>query len=338
MSFEGFDGKKILITGGTGSFGQFMVKTLLESHKPARVIILSRDEWKQSEMQKTYDPRVHPCLRYFIGDVRDLPRLKTAFHGVDYVIHAAALKQIGACEYNPYEAIKTNVIGGQNVVEAAVEMGVKLVVALSTDKAAAPVNLYGATKLCSDKLIIAANQMGAGVTKTCVVRYGNVFGSRGSVVPLFLQQKQTGNLTVTDERMTRFTISLSQGVQFVIDAFKRMQGGELFIPKLPSYRIKDVATAIAPEAKIEITGIRPGEKLHECMIPGDESYCTLEYESYYVIYPAEYKDAHKAGGKAVAEGFEYSSGTNTWWLSVEQLREQEYLEEKEEKSLASYSK
>jgi UDP-N-acetylglucosamine 4,6-dehydratase/5-epimerase len=338
MSFEGFDGKKILITGGTGSFGQYMVKTLLEQHEPARIIVLSRDEWKQSEMQKTYDPRQHSCLRYFIGDVRDLPRLKIAFHGVDYVIHAAALKQIGACEYNPYEAIKTNVIGGQNVVEAAVEAGVKLVVALSTDKAAAPVNLYGATKLCSDKLIIAANQMGAGATKTCVVRYGNVFGSRGSVVPLFLQQKQTGNLTVTDERMTRFTISLSQGVQFVIDAFKRMQGGELFIPKLPSYRIKDVATAIAPEAKIEITGIRPGEKLHECMIPGDESYCTLEYGSYYVIYPPEYKDEYKKDGKPVSEGFEYSSGTNTWWLSVEQLREQEYLEGREKENLAPYSK
>ena len=317
----------ILITGGTGSFGKLIVKTILERYKPNKLIVFSRDELKQFEMAKIFPDTKYKCMRYFLGDVRDQNRLHEAFHNVDYVIHAAALKQVPACEYNPFEAIKTNVMGAQNIIRAAIAQKVKRVIALSTDKAASPVNLYGATKLCSDKLFIAGNAMSGGeVTRFAVVRYGNVVGSRGSVIPFFLEQRKKGKLTVTDERMTRFSISLQHGVDFVLANLDRMHGGELFVPKIPSYRILDVAKAVAQDAEIELIGIRSGEKLHELMISEDDSRHTIEFDDYYIIQPdfvwwSKKQSLLKRGGKQCDDGFSYNSATNTQWLTVEELKQ-----------------
>ncbi|HRR06768.1 MAG TPA: UDP-N-acetylglucosamine 4,6-dehydratase (inverting), partial [Victivallales bacterium] len=274
-----FNGKNILVTGGTGSFGKIMVKTILKRYnKINKLVIFSRDELKQFEMSQKFPEDKYP-VRYFIGDVREESRLEEAFREIDYIIHAAALKQVPACEYNPFEAVKTNVFGAQNIIRAAIKNKVKKVIALSTDKAANPVNLYGATKLCSDKLFTAGNAMSGDIgTKFSVVRYGNVVGSRGSVIPFFLKKRKEGVLPITDERMTRFSITLQHGVDFVLDSLNKMHGGEIFVPKIPSYHILDVAKAIAPEAKIKIVGIRPGEKLHELMIPEDEARHTLELQ------------------------------------------------------------
>ncbi|MEW5790347.1 MAG: UDP-N-acetylglucosamine 4,6-dehydratase (inverting) [Pseudomonadota bacterium] len=323
-----FNGKAILITGGTGSFGRLYVQTLLERYRPRRVVVYSRDELKQFEMQQEFNSSV---MRYFIGDVRDGPRLKQAMKGIDYVIHAAALKQVPAAEYNPMECIKTNVHGAENVINAALECGVEKVIALSTDKAANPVNLYGATKLASDKLFVAANNItGGSRTRFAVVRYGNVVGSRGSVVPYFkkLLAEGAAELPITDPRMTRFWITLQQGVDFVLKNFERMWGGELFVPKIPSARITDLAESLAPGLPTRIVGIRPGEKLHEIMCPRDDSHLTLEFHDHYVIRPTitfTYKVDYEVNalgerGVPVAEGFEYNSGTNPHFLTVEQLR------------------
>ena len=280
--------KTVLITGGTGSFGRKFIETILEMYEPNKVIVYSRDELKQFEMQQKWPiSDVKPMMRYFIGDVRDLDRLSMAMEGVDVVIHAAALKQVPTAEYNPFEAVKTNILGGQNVIDAAFKMNVNKVIALSTDKAAAPINLYGATKLTSDKLFIAANNYkGEHDIKLSVVRYGNVMGSRGSVIPFFIKQKEKGILPITDERMTRFNITLKQGVDFVLECLDKMWGGELFVPKIPSYKILDVAKAIAPDAKYEIVGIRPGEKLHEEMITETDALATVEFDKYFVILPS----------------------------------------------------
>ncbi len=333
------DDKTILITGGTGSFGKKFVETVLKKYTPKKIIIYSRDELKQFEMQS--DQRFHKdgvLMRYFIGDVRDLERLKRAMEGVDIVIHAAALKQVPAAEYNPFEAVKTNIIGGQNVIDACLASNVKKVIALSTDKAAAPVNLYGATKLTSDKLFIAANNYkGTHDIKFSVVRYGNVMGSRGSVIPYFLEKKKTGILPITDERMTRFNITLQEGVDFVLFCLEKMWGGELFVPKIPSYRILDLAKAIAPECKIKIVGIRPGEKIHEEMITQADALNTIEFEKYFVILPSvqlgnikhlklwdteEFRTkSNSKPGKFCEYGFSYNSGTNPHFLSVEELKE-----------------
>jgi UDP-N-acetylglucosamine 4,6-dehydratase/5-epimerase len=309
----------VLVTGGTGSFGKKFVKKILE-YDVKKVIVFSRDELKQYEMAQEYN---EPRLRFFIGDVRDKERLYRAFDGVDIVIHAAAMKQVPACEYNPFEAVKTNIHGAQNVIEAAIDRGVKRVIALSTDKACSPVNLYGATKLASDKLFVAANSyVGDKETRFSVVRYGNVVGSRGSVVPFFKKIRHTGKLPITDERMTRFWITLDQGVQFVLDSLQRMRGGEIFVPKIPSMRVVDLATAIAPECEIEIVGIRPGEKLHEAMITEDDARHTVEFDTYYVIQPEFpwWSRESVKGGKSLPEGFKYTSDTNTEWLTVEELR------------------
>lgn len=314
------EGKSILVTGGTGSFGKKFVRHILDSAKPRRVIIFSRDELKQFEMGQEYtDPRI----RFFIGDVRDRDRLYRAFSGVDYVVHAAALKQVPACEYNPFEAIKTNVLGAQNIIEAAIDCGVKKVVALSTDKAANPVNLYGATKLCSDKLFIAGNSyVGTKDTRFSVVRYGNVVGSRGSVIPLFKKLRKTGVITITDPRMTRFWITLEQGVQFVLNTLSYMHGGEIFVPKIPSMKITDLAEAIAPDCRHEFIGIRPGEKLHEVMIPEDDARNTIEMDSFYVIQPqfSWWGKENWSEGKPVPDGFRYGSDNNDWWLTVDKLK------------------
>jgi UDP-N-acetylglucosamine 4,6-dehydratase len=315
------DGRSVLITGGTGSFGRTFVKLLLEEHRPRRVVVFSRDELKQYQMRQELgdDPR----LRFFIGDVRDEPRLQRAFHDVDLVIHAAALKQVPAAEYNPFEAVKTNVHGAQNVIEAAIDQGVERVIALSTDKACSPINLYGATKLVSDKLFIAGNAYAGGTkTRFAVVRYGNVAGSRGSVVPLFRQLAPTGELPITDPRMTRFWITLEQGVRFVLKCLERMRGGELFVPKIPSVKVVDLAAAIAPDARLKIVGIRPGEKLHEEMISASDSRRTLDLGDHYVIEPEmEWWSNDHLDGTPVPDGFRYASDTNTQWLSVEELRE-----------------
>jgi len=319
------DGKTILITGGTGSFGKICTGVILRDYKPRRLIIYSRDELKQHEMSQVFPDQRYPCMRYFLGDVRDRDRMYRAFDKVDYVIHAAALKQVPAAEYNPFEAVKTNIFGAENVINAAIDQGVKKVIALSTDKAANPINLYGATKLCSDKLIIAGNNyVGGNDTAFSVVRYGNVVGSRGSVIPLFMKMREAGEITVTDPRMTRFWITLEQGVRFALDSLERMVGGEMFIPKIPSMNIMDLAKAVAPECSIKYIGIRPGEKLHEVMIPVDEARRTIEYGGYYVLKPEfrffanRYK---KNGGAPVHDSFEYSSATNTKWLSIDELRE-----------------
>ncbi|RUL54190.1 UDP-N-acetylglucosamine 4,6-dehydratase (inverting) [Lysinibacillus antri] len=312
--------KVILITGGTGSFGKKFVKKVLKLGVK-KVIIFSRDELKQYEMKQEFkDDRI----RFFIGDVRDKDRLYRAFDGVDIVIHAAAMKHVDACEYNPFEAVKTNIHGAQNIIEAAIDRGVEKVIALSTDKACSPVNLYGATKLASDKLFVAANAyVGEKKTRFSVVRYGNVMGSRGSVVPFFKKIRHTGELPITDERMTRFWITLDQGVQFVLDNLERMQGGEIFVPKIPSMKVTDLARAIGPECKIEIIGIRPGEKLHEAMIMEDDARHTVEFDNYYVIYPelSWWKKEEHADGKPIPDGFAYTSDSNTDWLTIEQLKE-----------------
>lgn len=313
--------RTILVTGGTGSFGRKFINKVLQS-EVKKVIVFSRDELKQYEMAREYpDPR----LRFFIGDVRDKERLYRAFDGVDYVVHAAAMKQVPACEYNPFEAIKTNIYGAQNVIEAAIDRGVKKVIALSTDKAAAPINLYGATKLASDKLFVAANSyVGQKQTRFAVVRYGNVVGSRGSVVPLFKKMAIQGKkLPITDVRMTRFWITLEQGVQFVLDSLERMHGGEIFIPKIPSMKVVDLARAIAPQADIETIGIRPGEKLHEAMITEDDARHAVEFDRYYVIVPQFpwCSQQYVQEGKPLPEGFKYTSDTNKEWLTVEELRE-----------------
>lgn len=319
------NGKSILITGGTGSFSKKCTEIILKRYKPRRLIIFSRDELKQFEMAQIFPETKYDCIRYFIGDVRDKERLHRAFHEVDYVIHAAALKQVPAAEYNPFEAVKTNVIGAQNVINVAIDQGVKRVIALSTDKAANPINLYGATKLCSDKLFIAGNSyVGYDDTIFSVVRYGNVVGSRGSVIPYFLKQRETGVVPVTDPRMTRFWITLEQGVNFVLDCLERMVGGELFVPKIPSMNIMDLVKAICPGCNTKIVGIRPGEKLHEVMVPKDDARNTLEFENYFIIQPDFSFFEHRFkndGGKSVPEDFEYNSNKNTWWLTIEQLRE-----------------
>ncbi|MCT7588140.1 UDP-N-acetylglucosamine 4,6-dehydratase (inverting) [Aliarcobacter butzleri] len=324
-----FNGKNILITGGTGSFGKKYTKILLEKYTPNKIIIYSRDELKQYEMAQEYNDK---CMRYFIGDVRDEARLKKATKDVDFIIHAAALKHVPIAEYNPMECIKTNINGAQNVIDAALENGVSKVIALSTDKAANPVNLYGATKLASDKLFVAANNLvGTQDTKFSVVRYGNVVGSRGSVVPFFKKLINEGvkELPITDEKMTRFFITLEDGVNFVLKNFERMQGGEIFIPKIPSMKIVDMAKAIAPNLPHQIIGIRPGEKLHEIMCPADDSHLTLEFEDHYVIKPTIHfttrmdyqKNLLGEVGKPVVQGFEYNSGNNTQWLSSEEFLE-----------------
>jgi len=315
--------KIILITGGTGSFGKKATEIILKNYKPEKVIIFSRDELKQFEMAQQF--KESKGIRFFIGDVRDKERLQRAFHKVDYVIHAAALKQVPAAEYNPFEAVKTNIIGAENVINVAIDQGVKKVIALSTDKAANPINLYGSTKLCSDKLFIAGNSyVGCDHSIFSVVRYGNVVGSRGSVIPYFLKQKEKGILPITDSRMTRFWITVEQGADFVLNCLKQMVGGELFVPKIPSMNIMDLAEAIDPECKTEIVGIRPGEKLHEVMVTRDDARRTLEYDDHYVVQPDFEYWGHRRkenGGKKVAEGFEYNSGTNQWFLTIEEMRE-----------------
>ena len=317
--------KTMLITGGTGSFGKKCTEIILEKYKPKKLIIFSRDELKQFEMAQTFSKEEYQCIRYFIGDVRDKERLSRAFHNVDVVIHAAALKQVPAAEYNPFEAVKTNIIGAQNVINVAIDQSVKKVIALSTDKAANPINLYGATKLCSDKLFIAGNSyVGHKHTIFSVVRYGNVAGSRGSVIPFFLKCRKAGVLPITDPRMTRFWITLEHAVNFVLKCLETMVGGELFVPKLPSMNIMDLAKVVAPECKNEIVGIRPGEKLHEIMIPRDNARRTIEYDDHYVIQPdfvfwgKRFKDN---GSKPVPAEFEYSSGDNPWMLTPDQMRE-----------------
>ena len=313
--------KVVLVTGGTGSFGHKFTEIALRDHQPKKLIIFSSDEWKQSEMARTFsDAR----LRFFIGDVRDKDRLARAFDGVQLVVHAAALKQIPTAEYNPLEVIKTNILGAANVVDVAIDRGVEKVVALSTDKAANPINLYGATKLCSDKLFIAANvYSGTHKTRFSVVRYGNVVGSRGSVIPLFQQLRETGRIPITDKAMTRFWITLEQSVALVLSAADLMHGGEIFVPKVPSMNILDLATAIAPECTHEVVGIRPGEKLHEVMVPSDDARRTVEMPDFYVIrpdFPMPGGDSNWQRGKPVPAGFSYTSNLNTQWLSKEEIR------------------
>ena len=317
--------KSILITGGTGSFGKKFIEIVLKKYKLKEIIVYSRDELKQFEMRDVFSAEEFP-IKYFIGDVRDRERLYRVTHSVDFIIHAAALKQVPTAEFNPFEAVKTNIHGAQNVIEAALENDVKKVVALSTDKACNPINLYGATKLASDKMFAAANHwQGSHHTLFSVVRYGNVVGSRGSVIPFFLKKKEEGVLPITDERMTRFWITLDQSVQFVLDSLKKMKGGELFVPKIPSMNIVDLAKAISPEAKTKIIGIRSGEKIHEVMISSDDAINTLEFDTYFVIQPSHpwwdnLKYIKINGGKPVDEGFTYSSGNNSKWLTIEELK------------------
>jgi UDP-N-acetylglucosamine 4,6-dehydratase len=312
---KSFDGRSILVTGGTGTFGKDFVRTMLQRYRPKRLVVYSRDELKQFEMAQEISS---PVLRYFIGDVRDRDRLQLALNGIDTVVHAAALKQVPAAEYNPMECIKTNVLGAENVVNACIARGVERVIALSTDKAVNPVNLYGATKLCADKLFIAANHLaGFNNPRFAVVRYGNVIGSRGSVVPLFKKLRSTGRLPITDERMTRFWISVERGVEFVMQCVLRMHGGEVFVPKIPSMKVIELARALAPSCAFDMVGIRPGEKLHELLIPAEDARNTLEFDDFYVIQPSfhDWKngDWHHYGdqaGRAVREDFEYRSDVN----------------------------
>ena len=318
--------KNIIVTGGTGSFGKKLIATIFEKYKPKQVIVFSRDELKQFEMRDTFPTEKFP-IKYFIGDVRDRERLYRVTYGMDFIVHAAAMKQVPTAEYNPFEAVKTNINGAQNVIEAALENGVKRVVALSTDKACSPINLYGATKLTSDKLFAAANHwQGSHQVAFSVVRYGNVVGSRGSVIPFFIKKKAEGVLPITHESMTRFWITLEQGVEFVLYCLQQMHGGELFVPKIPSMNIMDLAKAIAPEAKTEIIGIRPGEKIHEVMISLDDALNTIEFESHYVIQPAHpwwdnLKYIKIKGGKVVESDFVYSSDNNSDWLTVDRLKQ-----------------
>jgi UDP-N-acetylglucosamine 4,6-dehydratase len=329
------DEKNVLITGGTGSFGKKFTQLVLDRYDPNRLIILSRDELKQAKMKQRFSTEEHPCLRYFIGDVREKDRLYRAFSDVDIVIHAAALKRVPAAEYNPIEPIKTNVMGGSNVIEAAIDRGVDRVIALSTDKGANPVNLYGATKLCADKLFVAGNNYsGQGGTRFSVVRYGNVVGSRGSVIPFFREKRECGTLPITDPRMTRFWITLEQAVDFVLNNLARMEGGEVFVPKIPSMKITDLAEAIAPECDHEVVGIRPGEKLHEVMVPRNVARRTLEFEDYYAILPAfrgwDSDGYHEEnGGTWCEDQFKYSSDNNDRWLEAEEIRAMIGLSEEE---------
>lgn len=319
-----FNDKSLLITGGTGSFGKKATEIILKRYKPRRLIIFSRDELKQFEMSQTYSSSKYPCMRYFIGDVRDKERLHRAFQDVDYVIHAAALKQVPIAEYNPFEAVKTNIFGAQNIIEVAIDRGVKRVIAFSTDKAANPINLYGATKLCSDKLFIAGNAyVGRNQTVFSVVRYGNVVGSRGSVIPFFLNHKDKGYLPITDPRMTRFWITIEQGSAFVLWCLEHMCGGELFVPKIPSMSIMVLAEAVAPECETRVVGIRPGEKLHELMISRDDARSTLEFDNFYVIQPNFKFWSRRCtwdGGRPVPDDFEYNSETNAWYLTVDEMK------------------
>lgn len=315
--------KVVLVTGGTGSFGKKFIEILLAEYNPAKLIVFSRDELKQHEMRVSgFD---QPNLRYFIGDVRDQLRLRRAMNGVDIVIHAAALKQVPACEYNPMEAIKTNILGSGNVIEAALDAGVQRVMALSTDKAVNPVNLYGATKLAAEKLFVQSNAYAAGsATRFSCVRYGNVVGSRGSVIPIFMQQRQNGKLTITDARMTRFWLTLEQGVRFVIRCTEQMHGGEVFVPKIPSTRIVDLAQAIAPQAELDIIGIRPGEKLHEVLINEDEARSTVELEDMFVVQPSAalwFGHDWQTQGNSLPDGYRYTSETNPHWLTLEQIKQ-----------------
>lgn len=312
----------VLVTGGTGSFGRKFAETLLAERRPKKLIVFSRDELKQHEMRTS--GLDHPNLRYFLGDVRDVERLRRALEGVDIVVHAAALKQVPACEYNPIEAVLTNVMGGRNVIEAALDRHVRQVLAISTDKAVNPVNVYGATKLVAEKLFVQANAYsGHGPTRFSCVRYGNVVGSRGSVIPLFAEQRKTGELTITDPRMTRFWLSIEEGVRFVIRCLERMHGGEVFVPKLPSMNIVDLARAVAPHARLREVGVRPGEKLHEVLISEDESRQVLDLDDMFVIQPAHpwWTEHAWAGARRPPEGFRYSSDTNPWRLSADELRQ-----------------
>ena len=320
------NGKTILITGGTGSFGQKCTEMILKAFQPEKLIIFSRDELKQFEMSNRFSVSEYPCLRYFIGDVRDRDRLYRAFAGVDFIIHAAALKQVPAAERNPFEVIKTNIMGAQNIVDAAIDCGVKKVIALSTVKAANPVNLYGATKLCSDKLFIAGNSYsGQRETKFSVVRYGNVIGSRGSIVPLLKKMRATGVVPVTHPEMTRFWITLAQGVHFVLRCLSMAEGGELFVPKIPSMKLADLVEAVAPGCRHDIVGIRPGEKIHEVMITEDDARHTLEFDDYFIIEPEfnwwSNKNHLSRGGKPLTEGFVYASNTNDRWLTSAELKD-----------------
>ena len=315
-----FDNKSILVTGGTGSFGQKFTEMVLKEYKPRRLIIFSRDELKQHEMRQRFDER---CLRFFIGDVRDRDRLRRAFMDVDFVVHAAALKQVPACEYNPFEAVQTNIVGAQNIIEAAIDTGVGKVLAISTDKAVNPVNLYGATKLCSEKLFVQGNTYAGldGTTFSCA-RYGNVVGSRGSVIPIFLEQRKNGTITVTDDRMTRFWITLEQGVRFVIKCMELMNGGEIFVPKIPSMSITDLVKTVAPDCKIQITGIRPGEKLHEVLVSEDEARHASEVDDMFIIqpsFPLRKETKTIPGSRPLTDGFRYASDTNSQWLKGSQI-------------------
>jgi UDP-N-acetylglucosamine 4,6-dehydratase len=314
--------ESILVTGGTGSFGKKFVELMLRDYQPQRLVVFSRDELKQHEMRTSgFD---HPSMRYFIGDVRDVERLKRALSGVTVVVHAAALKQVPACEYNPFEAIQTNIMGGRNVIDASIDQGVRRILALSTDKAVNPINLYGATKLCAEKVFVQANAYaGARKTRFSCARYGNVVGSRGSVIPVFLEQRRRGKITITDPRMTRFWLTLEQGVKFVIRCLEQMHGGEIFVPKIPSMRLLDLAETVAPGCEVEYIGIRPGEKLHEVLVSEDESRQTLETEDMYVIQPSHpwWKSENWVGAKPLREGFRYSSDSNERWLTRRELEE-----------------
>jgi len=314
----------ILITGGTGSFGKKFIEILLNEYQPKKIIVFSRDELKQHEIRQKFPDNSESPMRYFIGDIRDKDRLNRAFRGVDIVVHAAALKQVPACEYNPFEAVLTNVIGSKNIIDAAIDQGVTKVLALSTDKAVNPINLYGATKLCAEKLFISGNAYSiAGRSMFSCVRYGNVVGSRGSVIPLFYKQRTQGKITITDSRMTRFWITLEQGVHFVIESIEQMYGGEIFIPKIPSMNIMDLAKAIAPECETENIGIRPGEKIHETLISPDEAYQTRELEDKYIILPIHpwWQESNWSFAKKMPEGFSYTSDKNKHWLTLNELKE-----------------
>jgi len=314
--------ESVLVTGGTGSFGRKFVEIMLREYHPHRLVIFSRDELKQQEMRESGFQ--HTSLRYFIGDVRDVGRLKRALAGVTVVVHAAALKQVPACEYNPFEAIQTNIMGGRNVIDAAIDVGVRRILALSTDKAVNPINLYGATKLCAEKMFVQANAYaGAQDTRFSCARYGNVVGSRGSVIPIFLEQKKRGKITLTDPRMTRFWLTLEQGVKFVIGCIEQMRGGEIFVPKIPSMRLAELAETIAPGCTVETIGIRPGEKLHEVLVSDDESRHTLETEEMFVIQPSHpwWKSENWAHARRLPEGFRYASDTNDRWLTRRELED-----------------
>jgi len=327
MTSMDLNGKTVLITGGTGSFGKKFAEIVRSRYQPRKLIIFSRDELKQHEMRQRFPDEGDSPMRYFIGDVRDRDRLYRAFDGVDIVVHAAALKQVPACEYNPFEAVLTNIMGAKNVIDAAIDCGVKRVVGISTDKAVNPINLYGATKLCAEKLFIDGNAYaGSRATRFSCARYGNVVASRGSVIPIFLEQRQNGRITITDPRMTRFWLTLEQGVEFVLACLGRMRGSEIFVPKIPSMNILDLAHVIAPDCETENVGIRPGEKLHEVLVPEDEARHAIAYDDFFAIVPTfskteteKYMKRH--GGKLCPEGFRYSSDTNDRWLSVEELRD-----------------